>query len=228
MSYPPQEGYPAPMTQPQAPMAQPPAPVLQPMAPVMQPMAPVMQPMAPVMQPAAPVMQPAAPEPTTAFPTGQYPIQPPAAPGYSPAFAQISGTPYAPPRAKGRFTVLILSIAAALLLVFGGLMLGLYLNERGNLKDTRADLTAQVSAQKTTVAGQQEKLAAEEKQTAELNAQLDKLKTSSANVTKQRDVLAPCMRHFEAMLDATSVSGFDAAYRATKAACDKAERVMDS
>jgi len=196
MSYPPQEGYPAPMTQPQAPMAQPPAP-----------------------------------EPTAAFPTGQYPIQPPAAPGYSPAYAQTSGTPYAPPpppRAKGRAAVLVLSIAAALLLVFGGLMLGLYLNERGNLKDTRADLTAQVSAQKTTVAGQQEKLTAEEKQTTDLQAQLDKLKASSAEVTKQRDVLAPCMRHFEAMLDSTTESGFDSAYRATKAACDKAERVMDS
>jgi septal ring factor EnvC (AmiA/AmiB activator) len=122
----------------------------------------------------------------------------------------------------------VLSIATALLLVFGGLMLGFYLNERGNLNDTRANLTAQVSEQKTTVAGQQEKLTAAEKKATDLNAQLEKQKTSMADVTAQRDVLAPCMRHFEAMLDATTEGGFEAAYRATKAACDKAERKMDS
>lgn len=201
MSYPPQEGFPNPATPPPPPAPLPP----------------------PAATPAAPAY-----ETTAAIPTGQFSILPPAAPGYSQALAQMSGSPYGPPRARGRSAVVVLSIATALLVIFGGLMLGLYLNERGNLSDTRADMASQVSEQKTVVAGQQEKLTTEEKETADLKAQLDKLKASTADVTAQRDVLTPCMRHFEAMLDAVSDASFRASYQAAKAACDKAERKMDS
>jgi uncharacterized protein HemX len=173
---------------------------------------------------------PATPHPATA-PTGQYPVQPPLP-------AQISGTPYGTPPPRGRSTVLVLAIAAAVLLVFGGLMFGLYLNERGtlndtkaNLRDTRADLTAQVAEQKSIVTEQQEKLTQTEKRATDLSTQLDKTKTSLADVTAERDVLVPCMRRTEEIFSAATngdESGTIRALRAARAACDRAVIKIDS
>src|SRR5262249_34779263 len=99
-------------------------------------------------------------------------IPAPAAPVYPP----VSSNPYsAPPEPRRRPATQILAVAAAVLLVFGGLMLGLYLNEHGNLndtkstlRDTRADLGAQLQEQKTLNAQQAEKLAAAEKRANDL------------------------------------------------------------
>lgn len=181
------------------------------------------------------------PQPTATQPTAQYPAQPPAAPaapGYQPALTQISGVPYGPPEARRRSTVLVLAIAAAMLLVFGGLMLGLYLNERGNLNDTkanlrdaRADLTAQVKEQQTIVTEQQAKLAQTEKRANDLNTQLGATKTNLAEVTAQRDVLVPCMRRIQDAFDAAAngdSSGVSRALRQARTTCDKAEIKVDS
>jgi len=196
MSYPPQEGYPAPA-------------------------------------PLPPVSQPTASQPTV-----QYPLQPPAAPGYPPALSQISGTPYGSPEVRRRPTVLVLSIAAALLLVFGGLMLGLYLNEHGtvndtkaSLSDTRTDLTAQVKTQETLVTEQQEKAALETKRADDLDKQLAALKLSMADVKGERDVLVPCMRRIQDAFDSAAngdSSGLTRALRQARTACDKAEIKVDS
>ena len=184
---------------------------------------------------------PTTPQPNSTQPTVGFPAQPPAAPAapaYQPALAQISGTPYEVSEARRRPTVLVLAIASALLLVFGGLMLGLYLNEHGNLndtkanlRDTRADLTAQVQEQKTIVAEQQEKLAASEKRANDLNTQLGTMKTNMADVTGQRDALVPCMRRIQDAFDAAAngdSSGVTNALRRARTACDKAEIKVDS
>ena len=185
MSYPPPEGFPP--TAPQPTASQPTVGF-----PAQPPAAPAYQPAAPAYQPAAPAYQPAAP-------------------AYPPPLAQISGTPYESPEARRRPTVLVLAIAGALLLVFGGLMLGLYVNERGNLSDTktnlsdtRADLTAQVQEQKTIVTDQQAKLAEAEKHATDLDTQLKTTKTNLADVTGQRDALVPCMRRIQDAFDAAA------------------------
>ncbi|WP_211192218.1 hypothetical protein [Actinoplanes sp. TBRC 11911] len=213
MSYPPAEGYPTPGTQPTVGIpAQSPAP-------------------------ASPAFPPAAPAPAPTSPAVFSPASP-AAPSYSPAAAQISGTPYGPPEGRRRSSAQLLAVAAAVLLVFGGLMLGLYLNERGNLndtkstlRDTRADLSAQVQEQKTLNAQQAEKLAASEKRAADLDTQLATTKANLTKVTGERDTLVPCMRRIQDAFDAAadgSASGVSNALRAARTACDKAEIKVDS
>jgi hypothetical protein len=191
---------------------------------------------------------PAPAPPTAAQPTVGIPGYPPpaltapapspgasglAAPSYGPALAQISGTPYPAPPGR-RPTVLVLSIAAALLLVFGGLMLGLYVNERGNLHDTQAALTdtrAQVEQQKTLVTQQTAKTTAAEKNAADLTAQLDKKNTDLNDMKGQRDVLIPCMRRIQDAFDAAAngdSGGISNALRQARTLCDKAEIKVDS
>jgi uncharacterized protein HemX len=167
-----------------------------------------------------------------------FPAQSAAAPGYPPSLAQTSGFPYQSAEARRRPTVLVLAIAAALLLVFGGLMLGLYLNDHGNLndtkanlRDTKADLGAQVQEQKTLVTEQEEKLAASEKRANDLKTQLDTTKTNLAAVTGQRDVLVPCMRRIQDAFDSAANGdsrGISTALRRARTSCDKAEIKVDS
>ncbi|BCJ52173.1 hypothetical protein Asp14428_36480 [Actinoplanes sp. NBRC 14428] len=183
------------------------------------------------------VPQPTVPQSTVPQPTVQYPPQPPApaAPAYAP---QISGTPYGAAEARRPPTVLVLAIAAAVLLVFSGLMLGLYVNERGtvgdtkaSLQSTRADLTAQLNEQKTIVTQQQEKLAQAEKRANDLNTQLGTSKTKLTDVTSQRDVLVPCMRRIQDVFDSAANGdspGISRALRQARTACDKAEIKVDS
>jgi hypothetical protein len=184
---------------------------------------------------------PTAPQTNATQPTVGFPPQPPAvsaAPAYSPALAQISGTPYASSEGRRRPPVLALAIAASLLLVFGALMVGLYVNTRGdlgdtkaNLRDTRADLTSQVQEQKTLVADQQEKLAAAEKRATDLNTQLNAMRTSAADVKAQRDALVPCMRRIQDTFDAAAdgnSAGVSSGLRQARTACDKAEIKVDS
>jgi uncharacterized protein HemX len=186
----------------------------------------------------APATPSIAPQSTATQPTVAFPPQPPAAPGYPSGLAHISGTPYPAPEDRRRPTVLVLSIAAALLLVFGALMLGLYLNEHGNLndtkaslRDTRSDLTAQVQEQKTIVTEQQEKLTQTEKRANDLNTQLGTTKTNLADVTRQRDALVPCMRRIQDAFDAAANGdsrGVSTALRQARTSCDKAEIKVDS
>jgi len=184
---------------------------------------------------------PPAQQPTAAQPTVQYPVQPPAppaAPGYLPALTQISGVPDGPAGDRRRSTVLVLAIAAALLLVFGGLMLGLYVNERGNLNDTKAnlnstrtDLSAQVQEQKALATSLQAKLAEAEERATDLDTQLTTTKTNMSDMKAQRDALVPCMRRIQDAFDAASngdSSGVTRALRQARTACDKAEIKVDS
>ena len=185
-----------------------------------------------------PTTVPTAPQSPANQPTMGFPAQSPAAPGYPPNLAQTSGFPYQSAEERRRPAVLVLAIAAALLLVFGGLMLTLYLNDHGNLNetkanlsDTRADLGAQVQEQKTLVTEQQEKLAAAEKRANDLDAQLKTTKTSMAEVTGERDVLVPCMRRIQDAFDSAAngdSSGISTALRRARTACDKAEIKVDS
>ncbi|WP_306211118.1 hypothetical protein [Actinoplanes sp. RD1] len=173
---------------------------------------------------------PPAPPPNTSQPTAPLPAPPP--------YPPVSATPYPAPPERRRPTVLVLSIAAALLLVFGGLMLGLYLNEhgnlndtKGNLRDTRADLTAQVEEQKSIVTSTQQKLADAEKKTGDLTSQLGTTKTDLAETKSQRDALVPCMRRIQDAFDAAANGdgpGVDRALRSARSSCDKAEIKVDS
>lgn len=183
---------------------------------------------------------PAPPQHNATQPTVGIPAQPSPAPtpGYPPALAQISGTPYAAPEARRRPTVNVLAIAAAVLLVFSGLMLALFLNDHGNLNDTkadlhdtRADLTAQVQEQKALVAEQQEKLTQAEKRATDLNTELGTTKTNLADMTAQRNALVPCMRRIQDTFDAAAngeVSAVRSALRQARTSCDKAEIKVDS
>ena len=179
-----------------------------------------------------PATTPTAPQPTVSMPA--QPPAPPAAMAYPPALAQISGTPYPAPEARRKPTVLVLAIASALLLVFGGLMLGLYINERGNLADTKStlhDTRSELEAQKALVASQQEKLAADDKNTTDLTTQLGDMKTKMTSVTAERDVLVPCMRRIEDAFDAAANGddkGVTNALRQARTTCDKAETKIDA
>ncbi|WP_305787101.1 hypothetical protein [Symbioplanes lichenis] len=166
------------------------------------------------------------------------PAQPTAPLPAPPPYPPVSATPFPAPPERRRPATLVLGIAAALLLVFGGLMLGLYLNEhgnlndtKGNLRDTRADLTAQVEEQKGIVSSTQQKLADAEKKAGDLTTQLGATKADLAETKGQRDVLVPCMRRIQDAFDAASNGdggGVDRALRGARTACDKAEIKVDS
>lgn len=182
--------------------------------------------------------QPALTQPTGPQPAVQYPAPPPGAPGYPPVAPQISGVPYGPPEPRRKPAVLVLAIATAVLFVFGGLMFGLYLNERGTLndtktemRDTRTELTSQVEEQKSIVTEQEEKLAAAEKRAADLDKELGTTKTNMAEMKAQRDVLVPCMRRIQDAFDAAAngdSAGINRALRSARTTCDKAEIKVDS
>ncbi|RSM69424.1 hypothetical protein DMB66_10480 [Actinoplanes sp. ATCC 53533] len=167
-----------------------------------------------------------------------FPVQSPAAPAYPPSLAQTSGFPYQATETRRRPAVLVLAIAAALLLVFGGLMLGLYVNDHGNLndtkadlRDTRADLGAQVQEQKSIVTQEQAKFAEAEKRATDLETQLKTSKANLADVTAQRDALVPCMRRIQDAFDSAAngdARGIDTALKRARTSCDKAEIKVDS
>jgi uncharacterized protein HemX len=177
--------------------------------------------------------------PNATQPIVPFPPQPPNSSPYQPAPTPQPAQPYRPPEAQGRSTLLVaLSIAAALLLFFSGLMLVLYLNGRGNLSDTKADLsdtrtdlTAQVKEQKALVAEGQAKLAQAEKRADDLNTQLVATKAERADLSAQHNVLVPCMRRIQESFDAAAngdSSGLIRSLRQARSTCDKAEIKVDS
>ncbi|WP_125803839.1 hypothetical protein [Actinoplanes sp. ATCC 53533] len=185
-----------------------------------------------------PTTTPTAPQPPANQHTMGFPVQSPAAPAYPPSLAQTSGFPYQATETRRRPAVLVLAIAAALLLVFGGLMLGLYVNDHGNLndtkadlRDTRADLGAQVQEQKSIVTQEQAKFAEAEKRATDLETQLKTSKANLADVTAQRDALVPCMRRIQDAFDSAAngdARGIDTALKRARTSCDKAEIKVDS
>ena len=190
----------------------------------------------PTTTPTAP--QPAANQAAANQPTMGFPAQSPAAPAYPSILAQTSGFPYQSTETRRRPAVLVLAIAVALLLVFGGLMLGLYVNDHGNLndtkanlRDTRADLSAQVEEQKSIVTQEQAKVAAAEKRATDLDTQLKTTKTNMAEMTAQRDALVPCMRRIQDAFDSAANGdsrGVSTALKRARTSCDKAEIKVDS
>lgn len=188
-------------------------------------------------------------QPTSAPPTQAFPTQPSYAPGtaaaetqtppasappYGPPPSQYGQTPQygqaPPPAPKGRAT-LVLAILSVLLLMLGGVGFGLYLNERGDLRDTRSDLNTQLQEQRDIVTERDEKIAETEARVGELTTELDTTKENLSGVTEERDILLPCMRRAQEMFDAARAgneSKLDTALRQADTACSRAQAGVDS
>lgn len=154
------------------------------------------------------------------------------APTSVPPATPTSGAPtvpfpaHIPPTSAGR-PALIFAVLCVVLFTLAGIGFGLYLNERGELHDTRVVLQEQrdlVSARDATIADA-------EKRATDLTTTLDTTKDSLADVTEERDVLVPCMRGTQDIFTALREDNDDKLGRALDAAeeaCGKAEGRLDS
>ncbi|MDR7276911.1 hypothetical protein [Catenuloplanes atrovinosus] len=117
-------------------------------------------------------------------------------------------------------TTLLLAVACFLLLVLAGAGFGLYVNERGTVSDTRAQLQ------------ERDAQAAEaERRVKDMEAARAAAEDELSDVTEQRDVLMPCMRRAQEIFDALRGDDDDKLATALElgdAACAKAEDVVDS
>ena len=187
---------------------------------------------------------PAPPPPVSAPPTATAPgAAPPTAapPAYGPPTATppTSGPPtygpptypqVPPPAPKGRAT-LALAVLSVLLLALGAVGFGLYLNERGELRETSSDLSTQLQEQRDIVTERDEKIAETEVRVGELTDELNSTKENLAGVTEERDVLLPCMRRAQEMFDAARAGDedkLDTALRQADTACSRAQAGVDS
>ncbi|WFE29307.1 hypothetical protein O7623_08995 [Solwaraspora sp. WMMD791] len=189
----------------------------------------------------APAPVPPISAPTSAPPTQPFPVQPTYGPGPAPMPPYAPTSPPVPPYAptsppvpptapKGRATI-VLAVVSVLLLALGAVGFGLYANERGELRDTRSDLTNQLQEQRDIVTEQEEKIAETEARVGELTTELDTTKENLAGVTEERDVLLPCMRRAQEMFDAARAgneSKLDTALRQADTACSRAQAGVDS
>ncbi|ROO61141.1 hypothetical protein EDC02_3070 [Micromonospora sp. Llam0] len=196
---------------------------------------------APAPAPAPPISGP----PTQAFPAQPAygpPPYPPTSPPYPPTSPPASGyppptgsppaaSPPTPPAApNGRATV-VLAVVSVLLLALGAVGFGLYFNERGELRETRSDLTSQLQEQRDIVTERDEKITETETRVGELTSELDTTKENLAGVTEERDVLLPCMRRAQEMFDAARAGDedkLDTALRQADTACSRAQAGVDS
>ena len=172
-----------------------------------------------------PVPQPQ-PAPQPGPPPALYPAPPQFA--VAPVTSPVVGYGAPPPRRP--VAALVLAVVTVLLLVFGGVMVGFYLDKRGELRDTKADLTSQVQQQEAIVADQGKKIAEVEKKAGDLNTQLTGTKNNLAGVTADRNALVPCMRRIQEAFTAAENGDAGAtrtALRRAKTSCDKAEGAMD-
>lgn len=180
----------------------------------------------PITQPMQqPVPQQTPPQPAPQ-PAGLYPAPPQFA--VAPVTSPVVG--YGGPPARRPVATIVLSIVTVLLIVFGGVMIGFYLDKRGELRETKADLTSQVQAQEQIVADQGKKIADGDKKAADLSNQLNGTKTNLAGVTADRNALVPCMRRIQEAFTAAENGDAGAtrtALRRAKTSCDKAEGAMD-
>ncbi|MDG4771810.1 hypothetical protein [Solwaraspora sp. WMMD792] len=182
---------------------------------------------------------PAPPPPTPAPPTATSPAYGPPTPAPPTSGPPTSGPPgygpptypqVPPPAPKGRAT-LVLAVLSVLLLALGAVGFGLYFNERGELRDTRSDLTTQLQEQRDIVAERDERITETETRVGELTSELDTTKENLAGVTEERDVLLPCMRRAQEMFDAARAGDedkLDAALRQADTACSRAQAGVDS
>ncbi|MFI5845758.1 hypothetical protein ACIA8K_39245 [Catenuloplanes sp. NPDC051500] len=164
--------------------------------------------------PAAPTSGP----PTVAFPA-HIPPSPVEQP-YPPVPVPAAGS--SPGRAG-----LVLGVLCAVLFLLAGVGFGLYLNERGELGDTRAEL----QEQRDLVTQRDATIADAGKREADLTTTLDTTKDGLADVTEERDVLVPCMRGTQDIFIALREDNDDKLGRAIDAAekaCAKAEGKLDS
>ncbi|MFY1690763.1 hypothetical protein [Plantactinospora sp. WMMB782] len=148
------------------------------------------------------------------------------------AAAEAQAPPYAPGspavfRGRGTLLLAVLSVA---LLVLAGVGFGLYLNERGELRETRSDLNTQLQEQRDTVTQRDAKIAETEQKVNDLTTELTTTKDNLSDITKERDVLLPCMRRAQDMFDAArdqNESRLRTALRQADTACSKAQSGID-
>ncbi|MEQ4305480.1 hypothetical protein ABNF97_29555 [Plantactinospora sp. B6F1] len=147
------------------------------------------------------------------------------------AETQPQSYPPGPRPALGGRATLLLAILSVLLLALGGVGFGLYLNERGELRETRSDLNSQLQEQRDIVTQRDQKIAETEQKVSDLTTELDTTKENLSTVTKERDVLLPCMRRAQDMFDAArdrNESRLSSALRQADTACSKAQAGVDS
>jgi hypothetical protein len=135
-----------------------------------------------------------------------------APPAYPPPFSgpPAPGTPIGGPApARGRPTVLILGVAAALFFVLGGVMAGLFLTKSNELDTTRKDLTAQVNERDSTITGKNDEITKLQGELDKAKSDLDQTKqtlTGTQNdrdqIEKEKQVIARCLTLFSQSMDA--------------------------
>ncbi|MDQ7907133.1 hypothetical protein RB614_21705 [Phytohabitans sp. ZYX-F-186] len=181
----------------------------------------------------------------------QYPPQSPAYPGYPPpsqptgSWPASSPPPYAvsgapqpasvpygqqqPP--AGRAPMLVAVVAAVALFLLAGVMTGLYVAKSSQLGDTRDRLNSQVAERDDTIKANSDRITKLEADLKTANDELTKNKESLDKVTKERDVLLPCMRRFVEAVDAAdsnNEAALETALRQATTACQKAQGEIDS
>jgi uncharacterized protein HemX len=183
-------------------------------------------------------------------PQQHYPPQSPAYPGYPPpqqptgSWPSASTPPYAvsgaPPantgvpygqQPAGRAPMLVAVVAAVALFLLAGVMTGLYVAKSSQLGDTRDTLNSQVAERDQTIKTNTDKITQLESDLTKAKDEATKNKESLDKVTKERDVLLPCMRRFVEALDAAGANNdaaLDTALRQATTACEKARGEVDS
>ncbi|BCB81805.1 hypothetical protein GCM10022251_14640 [Phytohabitans flavus] len=190
-------------------------------------------------------------------PQQQYPPQSPAYPGYPPAQPQPqpqpqvtgswpqtstppyaisgappgTGVPYGQPQQGGRASMMVAVVAAVALFLLAGVMTGLYVAKSSQLGDTRDTLSSQVADRDNAIKTNTDKITQLEADLKKTNDELNKNKESLDKVTKERDVLLPCMRRFVEALEAAGTDnepGLEIALRQATTACQKAQGEIDS
>jgi len=181
-------------------------------------------------------------------PQRQFPPQSPAYPGYppqpqptgswpstsTPPYA-VSGAPQAPgvpygQQQSGRAPMLVAVVAAVALFLLAGVMTGLYVAKSSQLGDTRDTLSSQVSDRDDTIKTNNDKITKLESDLKTTNDELTKNKDSLNKVTKERDVLLPCMRRFVEAVDAADANNdaaLSTALRQATTACEKARTEVE-
>jgi hypothetical protein len=181
-------------------------------------------------------------------PQQQYPPQSPAYPGYPPpqqptgSWPATSTPPYAisgapPPtgvpygqQQPGRAPMLVAVVAAVALFLLAGVMTGLYVAKSSQLGDTRDTLNSQVAERDDAIKANTDKIAKLESDLKTQGDELAKNKESLDKVTKERDVLLPCMRRFVEAVDAADANNdaaLSTALRQATTACEKARTEVD-
>lgn len=166
---------------------------------------------------------PPAPQPTGSWPSTSTP--PYAVSGAPPA----TGAPYG--QQPGRAPMLVAVVAAVALFLVAGVMTGLYVAKSSQLGDTKETLNSQVADRDKTIKANTDKITQLESDLKTARDESAKNKETLDKVTKERDVLLPCMRRFVEALDAAgsdNEAALETALRQATTACQKAQGEVDS